>query len=186
MVAHARHLPLLPFVALAIASAPSAAVSAADSLSTPITAEMAQASWPVQLDVEITAVAVDSDEQPPAPLPRRTVVVPEGHRLSLEASIPYDAGRFDFDLAVVARLHPRGAVELEWDLLVSEAHYRPMSVGRYAAHRLQLAPDPELGPPSLSVARSDIVSTTGEPFVETVEIDGHLFEIRIVAAGLRG
>lgn len=186
------------FVLLAGSTTPA---TANDSLSTPITTAMADVTWPVRVQVEIvpSAESVTPDTATPdardeeqefdesgEPLPRRTVVVPDGHRLDFQSSVRSESGRLDFDLRVVPRIHPQGAVELEWDLLVSEAKFRPMGVGGYVAHRLQLAGEPELGPSMLSIARSDIVSTTGETFVEQVEIDGQTFEIRILAQSLRG
>jgi hypothetical protein len=62
-----------------------------------------------------------------------------------------------------------------------------MEVSEYVLHRLRMGPTaPRLGPKRLEVARSDIVSTMGEPIAETVEIDGHTYEIRIFAQALRG
>ncbi len=186
---------LAGFVLLAGSATPA---TATDSLSTPITTEMADVTWPVRVQVEIVPTADQTPAQAPAldaagdetgddtPLPRRTIVVPDGHRLEFNSSVKSDAGRLDFELRVVPRIHPRGAVELEWDLLVSEAKFRPMGVGGYVVHRLQLAGEPELGPSTLSIARSDIVSTTGDTFVEEVEVDGQSFEIRILAESLRG
>lgn len=165
--------------------APSSPASATDSLAVPISTEMATATWPIRVAVEIVQIESDDDGAEPA-MPKRTIVVPDGHRLDFASSVRSTRGRLDFDLAVVPRMHPRGAIELEWDLLVSEAKFRPMDVGGYVVHRLQLAGDPELGPSTLSIARSDIVSTTGETFIEEVEIEGQAFEIRILAESLRG
>ena len=172
-------------------------VEAADSLATPISAEMATAEWPVEVRVEIASVSgktpaqtpaldAESEESPEAPLPERTIVVPDGQRLDFNSSVRSDHGRLDFELRVVPRVHPHGAVELEWDLLVSEAKFRPMGVGGYVAHRLELTGNPELGPSLLSIARSDIVSTTGETFLEEVSVGGQKFEIRILAQTMRG
>lgn len=194
---HATTLATLAaFVGLAGSATPA---TATDSLSTPITAEMADVTWPVRVQVEIVPAAdrdaaltpareFGEDDAAPSddPLPKKTVVVPDGHRLEFNNSVRSDAGRLDFELRVVPRIHPRGAVELEWDLLVSEAKFRPMGLDQYLVHRLQLAGDPELGPPTLSIARSDIVSTTGDAFVEEVEVGGQSFEIRILAVSLRG
>lgn len=179
-------IALLPAVAATLLVGSTAPAS--DSLATPITTEMADVTWPVKVEVEIANLDAQPDQgsETDAALSKREVVVPDGHRLSFESSVRSNEGRLDFDLRVVPRIHPRGAVELEWDLLVSEAKYRPMGVGRYAIHRLQLAGEPELGPATLSIARSDIVSTTDEPFVEEVEIDGQVFEIRISAQSMRG
>ncbi|MEM6989715.1 MAG: hypothetical protein AAF721_04440 [Myxococcota bacterium] len=184
---------LAGFVLLAGSATPA---TATDSLSTPITSEIADVTWPVRVQVEIVPTAdaapaeVARTEVTPAEedsvLPKRTIVVPDGHRLEFNSSVRSDAGRLDFELRVVPRIHPQGAVELEWDLLVSEAKFRPMGVGGYVVHRLQLAGEPELGPSTLSIARSDIVSTTGDTFVEEVEVDGQSYEIRILAESLRG
>lgn len=178
-----------------------APATATDSLSIPISQAMAEASFPVRVQIEIVAldvatdegqaveavdVPVQTEELDETPLPKRTVVVPDGHRLSFNTSVRRPQGRVDFDLQVVPRAHPQGAIELEWDLLVSEAKFRPMGVGGYVMHRLQLAGEPELGPAALSIARSDIVSTTGETFVEEVEIGDESYEIRILAESMRG
>ena len=181
-----------------------APATATDSLSIPISQAMAEASFPVRVQIEIVALDVETDdgqaveavqavdvpaetdELDETPLPKRTIVVPDGHRLSFNTSVRRPHGRVDFDLQVVPRAHPQGAIELEWDLLVSEAKFRPMGVGGYVMHRLQLAGEPELGPAALSIARSDIVSTTGETFVEEVEIGDESYEIRILAESMRG
>ena len=178
-----------------------APATATDSLSIPISQAMAEASFPVRVQIEIVALDGDTDDgqaveavDVPAeaealdetPLPKRTIVVPDGHQLSFNTSVRRPHGRVDFDLQVVPRAHPQGAIELEWDLLVSEAKFRPMGVGGYVMHRLQLAGEPELGPAALSIARSDIVSTTGETFVEEVEIGDESYEIRILAESMRG
>ncbi|MBL4683306.1 MAG: hypothetical protein JKY37_01860 [Nannocystaceae bacterium] len=184
-----------------VLAGPTTPATASDSLSTPITTEMADVTWPVRVQVEIVPIAEGTPAQAQpldapgdeasgsseeAPLPKRSVVVPDGHRLEFNSSVRSDAGRLDFELRVVPRIHPHGTVELEWDLIVSEAKFRPMGVGGYVAHRLQLAGEPELGPSTLSIARSDIVSTTGDVFVEEVEVNGQSFEIRILAESLRG
>ena len=178
-----------------------APATATDSLSIPISQAMAEASFPVRVQIEIVALDGDTDdgqaveavdvpaeaeELDETPLPKRTIVVPDGHQLSFNTSVRRPHGRVDFDLQVVPRAHPQGAIELEWDLLVSEAKFRPMGVGGYVMHRLQLAGEPELGPAALSIARSDIVSTTGETFVEEVEIGDESYEIRILAESMRG
>lgn len=178
-----------------------APATATDSLSIPISQAMAEASFPVRVQIEIVAldvatddgqaveavdIPVQTEELDETPLPKRTIVVPDGHQLSFNTSVRRPHGRVDFDLQVVPRAHPQGAIELEWDLLVSEAKFRPMGVGGYVMHRLQLVGEPELGPAALSIARSDIVSTTGETFVEEVEIGGESYEIRILAESMRG
>ena len=178
-----------------------APATATDSLSIPISQAMAEASFPVRVQIEIVALDGDTDdgqaveavdvpaeaeELDETPLPKRTIVVPDGHQLSFNTSVRRPHGPVDFDLQVVPRAHPQGAIELEWDLLVSEAKFRPMGVGGYVMHRLQLAGEPELGPAALSIARSDIVSTTGETFVEEVEIGDESYEIRILAESMRG
>ena len=196
-------------VCLGVVASPSPA-TATDSLAVPISQAMAEASFPVRVQIEIVPTDAADDSAGPTeaatneietdhdtdgdtdgdndgtPLPKRTIVVPDGHRLSFNTSVRRPHGRVDFDLQVVPRAHPQGAIELEWDLLVSEAKFRPMDVGGYVMHRLQLAGEPELGPAALSIARSDIVSTTGETFVEEVEIGDESYEIRILAESLRG
>jgi|GEM_PF-1535485 len=193
-------------VCLGLVASPTPA-TATDSLAIPISQAMAEASFPVRVQIEIVALDApaedlqageavqavqavqpveETNELEETPLPKRTVVVPDGHRLSFNTSVRRPHGRVDFDLEVVPRAHPQGAIELEWDLLVSEAKFRPMGVGGYVMHRLQLAGEPELGPAALSIARSDIVSTTGETFVEEVEIGDESYEIRILAESMRG
>jgi hypothetical protein len=53
-------------------------------------------------------------------------------------------------------------------------------------HRLRFGPRPGVGPEQVRVSRADIVTTRGEPHVETVEIDGQKYEVRVFALSVRG
>lgn len=175
--------------ALAIVGTAGPAV-AADSLATPITGQLQQELWPVEVAVEIVAIANPDDLDPFAEstllLPTHAVTVPDGNRISLSRAVWTPRGRRDFAVDVVARQHPRGEVEIEWDLLVEDAPYRTVSVGEYLLHRLRFGPRPQVGGTLVRVSRADIVTTRGEPHVETVEIDGSKYEIRIFALSARG
>ncbi len=180
------------FAALALAGAAGPAV-AADSLAIPITAQLRQELWPVEIAVEIIAVGPPlggpaytergPDEQI---LPTNAVSVPDGNRVSFSRAIWTPRGRRAFAIDVVAHQHPGGAMEIEWDLLVEDAPYETVSVGEYLLHRLRFGPRPGVGPEQVRVSRADIVTTQGEPHVETVEIDGQKYEIHVFAAGVRG
>ncbi|MEM9455778.1 MAG: hypothetical protein AAGF11_16480 [Myxococcota bacterium] len=167
---------------------------AADSLATPITAELQQALWPVEVALEIVAVPDPGRSEPrpgaePEPIvlmPTDAVTVPDGHRLSLSHAISTPRGRRNFSVDIAARQHPRDQMEIEWDLVVEDAPYQTMSVGDYLLHRLRWGPRPEVDEPIIRVSRADIVTTRGEPHVETLEIDGATYEIRIFALSVRG
>lgn len=176
-----RHLA--PTLAAVVCSAAlSTSVSASDSLATPITSEMETQLWPLQVEVQIVEVDAETD-----PLPVRRIVVPDGHRTTWSSAKMTAAGRRFFELDVVARHHPRDVVELEWDVVISRAPVEEMAVHEYVLHRLHFAgPVPKLGPKRLEIARSDIVSTMGEPITETVDIGSQTYEIRIFADSLRG
>jgi hypothetical protein len=172
----------LALVALSGALALTPTVSASDSLSIPITSELAAEVWPIELEVEI----VDVSASPSEPLPRKSVVIPDGHRTSWATAVWTTSGRRFFDLDVVARHHPGDQVELEWDVVVSRSGVLPMDVGSYVLHRLQLGPKPRLGPREVEVARSDIVSTMNGSIAERLQIGDQTYEIRILAHSLRG
>lgn len=164
---------------------------AADSLATPITAELQQALWPVDVGVEIVALT----PPPPSPavtgpttvMPVRTVTVPDGNRVSFSHSVWTPRGRRAFAVDVAAHQHPRDEMEIEWDLVVEDAPYETVSVGEYLLHRLRFGPRPEVGPELCRISRADIVTTRGgEPHVEEVEIDGAKYEIRVFALSVRG
>jgi hypothetical protein len=162
---------------------------ATDSLATPITGSLAEELWPIEVEIEILPLRLKKRPgMPPEaiPMPARTVVVADGHRVAFTSSVRTPHGQRTFDLSVVPRHHPEGAVELEWDLEVTESAYEQASVGEYLLHRLQLGPRPELDAPALKIARSDIVSTRGEPFTEILDIGGEAYEIRVFARSLRG
>lgn len=182
-----------PWVGLAagivLAGTPLSASKAADSLATPITGHRAEELWPIEVELEIVPLRVGPRPAPTSestPLPHRSIVVPDGNRVSFSGSIWTPRGQQTFELSVVPRHHPDRVVELEWDLEVAEATYRELSVGRYLLHRLQLGPRPPLEDPILKIARSDIVSTRDERFERSVQIGEDLFEIRIFARSLRG
>ena len=169
------------------AAAPYEVGHAADSLATPIATRQDETLWPIELELELVALpSAESDPAREAPLATRASVVPDGHRSNFTAAVRTPQGQRTFTLWVVPRHHPAGAVELEWDLEVSEATYRGLSVGEYVLHRLQLGPRPPLDEAQLKIARSDIVSTRGRPYSEVVEIGTQRYEIRIFAQSLRG
>lgn len=179
------HAALIAALALVAAAGPAVA---ADSLATPITAELQQQLWPVEVAVQIVAVA-----EPGVPLdgpvelmPVDAVTVPDGNRLTMSHTIWTPRGRRSFAVDVAARQHPRGQMEIEWDLVVEDAPYQTVSVGEYLLHRLRFGPRPEVGEQRVRVSRADIVTTRGEPHVETVEVDGSKYEIRIFALSVRG
>ncbi len=181
-------------IALALASLilPAPAL-AADSLATPITVQSADALWP--LEVEVTIVPVDAadagtlDGDAPArgrSEITRKVVVPDGLEVVLSEGLQTPRGKRRFEVKVVARHHPGHTVEIEWDLRVDEAEYRPLSWDKYLLHRLQLAEAAQLGDSLLKVARSDIVSTHGEPLRKQITLGEDAYEIRIMARSMRG
>lgn len=171
-----------------------AANNTADSLATPITGRTVQELWPFEVAVSVVRLGASGDPvqeasgvQTPChdvPLPTRSAVVPDGHRLHFGSKVATPRGLRRFEVDVVARHHP-DAVELEWDLEVSDARFRPIGWGDYLLHRLRLGSDLELEPESLKIARSDIVSTQG-PYRHRVQIDGVAYEIRIEAHTSRG
>jgi hypothetical protein len=175
------------FAALALAGAAGPAV-AADSLAIPITAQLRQELWPVEIGVEIIAVGPPLGGESPTEriMPTHAVTVPDGNRVSFSRAVWTPRGRRAFQIDVVGHQHPGGAMELEWDLLVEDAPYETVSVGEYLLHRLRFGPRPGVGPEQVRVSRADIVTTRGEPHVETVEIDGQKYEIHVFALSVRG
>lgn len=176
--------------ALVLASA-AAPASAADSLAIPITAQMRQELFPVEVGVEIVAVGPPLGGPASAPgakriMPADAVTVPDGNKVSFSRAIWTPRGRRAFSIDVVAHQHPDDEIELEWDLLVEDAPYESMSVADYVLHRLRFGPRPGVGPERVRVSRADIVTTRGEPHLETVEIDGQKYEIHIMATSVRG
>jgi hypothetical protein len=175
------------FAALALAGSAGPAM-AANSLATPITAELRRDLWPVEVAVEIIAVGPPLGGKSPTErlMPNNAVTVPDGNRVSFSRAIWTPRGRRAFAIDVVAHQHPRGEMEIEWDLLVEDAPYETVSVGDYLLHRLRFGPRPAVGPEQVRVSRADIVTTRGEPHVETVEIDGQKYEIHVFALSMRG
>ncbi len=159
-------------------------VGARESLATPITGRDLSQLWPISVEVEIVRLA-DADSTQRAMLPRQRARVPDGQRFELASAVRTGRGRRHFAINVVARHHP-DAIELEWNLEVSEAKYRTIGVGQYLLHRMQLADVIELDEPGLRIARSDIVTTRGEMVRERVVIDDEVHEIRISARSARG
>ncbi|MCX4241121.1 hypothetical protein [Paraliomyxa miuraensis] len=165
---------------------------AANSLATPITAELTQDLWPVELGVEIVAVGPPLGETSSSRalastlMPTRSVTVPDGRRVSFSHAVWTPRGRRAFTVDVAAHQHPRGEIEIEWDLLVEDAPYETVSVGEYLLHRLRFGPRPGVEDERVRVSRADIVTTRGRPHLETVEIDGQKYEIRVFALSVRG
>jgi hypothetical protein len=160
----------------------------ADSLARPIVGTTVGELWPLEIEAEIVKLADDAREpasKDATVMPSQSVVVPDGRVVSLQRAIMTPSGRRLFALELTARHHPAGEVELEWALEVEEARYRPLSWSGYLLHRLQLGTSPELGPQVLKIARADIVSTSGDPVVDVVAIDGEDYEIRLFARSLR-
>ncbi len=173
------------FVGLALLVVPAAAWATADgaALAVPIAVDAGAELWPVAITCEIRS---DSTRAMPA----QTVVVPDGHELNFHQVIRTSRGEHRFELAVTGRHHPDRAVELEWELKVSESRYefRPGIQGfkRYALHRLGLGPRPDLGPRILRVVRADIAATRGTPLTHAVRIGSETYEIRLAARSTRG
>lgn len=163
---------------------------AAHSLATPITAELRQPLWPVEVGVEIVAVGppLGTEGVPLATplMPVRAVTIPDGHRVTFSRAVWTPRGRRAFTVDVVAHQHPRDEMEIEWDLVVEDAPYETVSVGAYLLHRLRFGPRPGVGPELIRVSRADIVTTRGRPHLETVEIDGQTYEVRVFATSVRG
>lgn len=166
---------------------------AANSLATPITAELAQELWPVEVGVEIVAVGPPLGETSSSSralatpvLPSRSVTVPDGNRVTFSRAVWTPRGRRAFTVDVAAHQHPRDEIEIEWDLVVEDAPYETVSVGEYVLHRLRFGPRPAVGPELVRVSRADIVTTRGKPHLETVEIDGQKYEVRVFALSVRG
>jgi hypothetical protein len=175
----------LAAVALAGAAGPAAA---ADSLAIPITAQLRQELFPVEVGVEIVAVGPPLGGEIPTEriMPANAVTVPDGNRVSFSRAIWTPRGRRAFAIDVVAHQYPGGAMEIEWDLLVEDAPYETVGVGEYLLHRLRFGPRPGVGPERVRVSRADIVVTRDEPHVETVVIDGQKYEIQVFALSVRG
>lgn len=190
----ASRLRFLPLLGLLGVSSITFGASAADSLATPITGRAVQELWP--LEVTVSVVRIDDRGEPVTqahaegpshdlPMPARQAVVPDGHKLRWSSTVQTPRGRRRFDLDVVARHHPE-EVEIEWDLEVSDARFRPIGWDDYLLHRLRLGPELELGAEGLKIARSDIVTTRQGPFRHRVQIDGAVYEISIEAQTSRG
>ncbi len=173
---------LLVFAA-AVAVSPTE-VLATDSLSRPIATSTRDAElWPVELRLELIE---RGEEGPERILERRRVVVPDGHRFAWETSQFTARGLRTFAVAMVARHHLDQALELEYELEVSEAEYQGLTWSSYWLHRLGLAPRPALADKALRFAEADIVSLRRAPFHHSVTIGHERYEIRVRATSLRG
>jgi len=156
---------------------------AADSLATPITGTMAKELWPIEVTVEL--VALQGSDRRSAPLPVRTITVPDGHRLRFSSTVSTRSGKQRFELSLVPRHHPE-TIEVEWDLEVHEARFEPIGWKRYLEHRFNLSGELPLGEERLKIARSDIVSTDDDRIRVRFAVDGESFEIRMLAVTTRG
>jgi hypothetical protein len=166
--------------------------NAGNSLATPITGRQVRELWPIEIAAEIVKVRPTKQERESAPL--RPGLVPlvaqpmqvsDGHHMQFSSVVRTTLGTRRFELALVARHHP-DAVELEWDLRVHDTPYAKIDVGEYLLHRLRVAGELDLEEERLKIARSDIVETRGEPYVHRFRVDDDIYEIRILARGLRG
>ena len=159
--------------------------SPGDSLAISMFGDRSEALWPLQVGLEV--VAVESGE---VVVPRRELVVSDGQHTVFAEVIATPHGSHAFELEVVARHHAEANIELEYDLRVREARFEGLTWTNYLLHRLALAPRPEVGPESLAAARADIVETQQDPdapaHVQSVDVDGQRYEIRLYAASLRG
>jgi hypothetical protein len=173
------------------AASPADAV-AGNSLATPITGRQVHELWPIEIEAEIVKVGATPQEIRSArlragivPLRSDPVQVADGHHMQFSSVVRTPRGVRRFELRLVPRHHP-DAVELEYDLEVSDADYEEIHVGHYLLHRLRMGPQLRLGEELLKIARSDIVETRGERFVQRFRIGADAYEIRIHARSLRG
>ena len=176
---------------LAVLGLPATGAHATDSLATPMSGPMVQELWPIQVSIAVVAVdpptakGARQDPTRAVPLPERAVVVPDGHKVRFTSVVPTSRGKRRFEVTLVPRHHP-DAVEIEWDLEVHEARFRPVGWAGYLRHRLNLEQKLELDEERLKIARSDIVSTQGDKCRVRFEIDGEAFEIHMLAVTTRG
>ena len=159
--------------------------SPGDSLTISMFGDRSEALWPLQVGLEV--VAIDSGE---VVVPRRDLVVSDGQHTVFAEVIAAPHGSHGFELEVVARHHADATIELEYDLRVREARFEGLTWTDYLLHRLALAPRPEVGPEALAAARADIIEAQQDPVapahVQTVDVDGRRYEIRLYAESLRG
>jgi hypothetical protein len=154
---------------------------ATDTLSVPMFGDEREQLWPVELSMEV--VNLDTGM---SPIPVRSMIVADGHHMNFTHVARTSRGRRSFDVALVARHHAEDAVELEYDVTVSEAAYASMQWGEYLLHRLNLGPGPHVGREFVSFAKADIVSTHSNTLRERFVLEGEHFEIRLFARPLRG
>jgi hypothetical protein len=165
---------------------------ASNSLATPITGRQVRELWPIEIAAEIVKVRPSDQERASdrlrpgiVPLRASTMQVADGHHMRFSSVVRTTRGLRRFELSVVPRHHP-DAIELEWDLEVHDAPYVKIDVGQYLLHRLRVARELELEEEHLKIVRSDIVETRTEPYVHRFRVDEDVYEIRILARGLRG
>lgn len=156
-----------------------------DSLSIPLFSDRSESLWPLQVGLEVVEL-----ESGAAVIPRRELVVSDGQHTIFSEVIATPQGSQGFELELVARHHAGDAIELEYDLRVSQARFAGLTWGRYLLHRLALAPRPGTGPDALAAARADIIETRervdAPVHSQTVSVDGRAYEIRLYAESLRG
>ncbi len=191
-----RALSTLARAALVLGTAmtwagPSDAV-ASNSLATPITGRQVRELWPIELAAEIVKVRPSDQERASArlrpglvPLRAEPVQVADGHHMRFSSVVRTTTGVRRFELSLVPRHHP-DAIELEWDLEVHDAPYAKITVADYLLHRLRVGEELELDEERLKIVRSDIVETRTQPYVHRFRVDDDIYEIRILARGLRG
>ena len=167
-------------------------VLASNSLATPITGRQVRELWPIEIAAEIVKIRPSDQERASArlapglvPMRAAPMQVADGHHMRFSSVVRTTKGLRRFELSLVPRHHP-DAVELEWDLEVHEAPYAKISVGEYLLHRLRVGEELDLEEERLKIVRSDIVETRTEPYVHRFRVDDDIYEIRILARGLRG
>ena len=165
---------------------------ASNSLATPITGRQVRELWPIEIAAEIVKIRPTQQERESArlqpglvPLPAQPMQVADGHHMRFSSVVRTTRGLRRFELSLVPRHHP-DAVELEWDLEVHDAAYAKIDVGDYLLHRLRVGRELDLDEERLKIVRSDIVETRVEPYVHRFRVDDDIYEIRILARGMRG
>lgn len=138
--------------------------------------------WPIDLEVEISPLDAPDDDH----RVRRRVTITDGQWTSLSHVVETPQGLDQFELELTAHHHARSAIEIEYDLAVTETPYQRTTVADYVLYRLQLGPAPVLGKPALKAARADIVTTRGTPVLSTLTIGERRYEVRLSATRLRG
>lgn len=178
--------------ALLLLAGPADAGASNNSLATPITGRQVRELWPIEIAVEIVKIRPTEQERDSArlqaglaPLAAQPMQVVDGHHMHFSSVVRTTRGLRRFELSLVPRHHP-DAVEVEWDLEVHDTPYVKIGVGDYLLHRLRVGTELELDQERLKIVRSDIVETRTEPYVHRFRVDDDIYEIRVVARGLRG